>query len=66
MSSKLHTSKKQITSETRIKFGRYEGYKAKDVPVKYWQWLLDNDMCYQGVKHYCKTTLKLEKHEQRQ
>lgn len=61
MDNKLHTSKSQITPETLIKFGQYKGYKAKDVPIEYWQYLLDNDICYKGVKHYCKTTLKLEK-----
>jgi uncharacterized protein (DUF3820 family) len=51
--------------ETIIKFGRYEGFKFKDIPVKYWQWLLDNNMCYKGVKHYIKDHLKLTKSNER-
>ena len=60
MSRKALYTKKQITSETIIKFGRYRGYKAKDVPVKYWQWLLDNEMpmCYQGVKTLLQNNFK--------
>ena len=51
--------------ETIIKFGRYEGFKFKDIPVKYWQWLLDNNLCYKGVKHYIKDHLKLTKSNER-
>lgn len=55
-------SKKHIVSDkTIIWFGKYKGTKLIDIPDEYFQYLLDNNISFKGIKDYSKTRLNLKK-----
>ena len=47
--------------ETVMWFGIHKGKKFKDIPVEYFQFLLDHNISFKATKHYSKTILKLVK-----
>ena len=52
-------SKKHIVSDKTIMwFGKYKGFKLIDIPNEYFQYLLDNNICFRGIKDYSKRRLK--------
>ena len=57
-------SKKHIVfDQTIMWFGKYKGFKLIDIPNEYFQYLLDNNISFRGIKNYSKTRLNLKKME---
>ena len=54
-------SKKHIVfDQTIMWFGKYKGFKLIDIPNEYFQYLLDNNISFRGIKDYSKRRLKLK------
>ena len=54
-------SKKHIVSDKTIMwFGKYKGFKLIDIPNEYFQYLLDNNISFRGIKDYSKRRLNLK------
>lgn len=50
----------KLKPSNKMWFGKYKGTKLKDIPVEYFQYLLENNICFRGIKDYCKQILKLK------
>ena len=54
-------SKKHIVSDkTIIWFGKYKGFKLIDIPDEYFQYLLDYNISFKGIKDYSKRRLNFK------
>lgn len=51
--------KYNLTDETVIWFGKYKGSKLKDIPDSYFQYLLDNNISFRGIKNYSNKRLQI-------
>lgn len=51
--------KHNVTDETVMWFGKYKGSKLKDIPDSYFQYLLDNNISFRGIKNYSKRRLQV-------
>ena len=49
-----------VSDKTIIWFGKYKGFKLIDIPNEYFQYLLDNNISFRGIKDYSKRRLKLK------
>jgi hypothetical protein len=43
-----------LTDEDKIWFGIHKGTKLKNIPDYYFQYLLNNNISFKGIKHYSK------------
>ncbi len=50
-----------VKPEDKIWFGKYKGTMMADVPLEYFQWLIQSKSTFRSIKHYCKTYLNLTK-----
>lgn len=51
-----------LTDNTVMWFGIHKNKKLKDIPNSYFQYLLDNNISFRGIKNYSKQRLGLVKH----
>ena len=49
-----------VSDKTIIWFGKYKGTKLINIPDEYFQYLLDNNISFRGIKDYSKRRLKLK------
>jgi hypothetical protein len=58
MKSNKH-KKHMMFNDTIMWFGIHKGKRLKDIPDSYFQYLLDNNISFRGIKNYSKRRLKL-------
>lgn len=58
MKSKKHKAN-MVFDDTVMWFGVHKGKRLKDIPDSYFQYLLDNNISFRGIKNYSKRRLKL-------
>ena len=49
-----------IKDDTKIWFGKHKGKKMREIPDSYFEYLLKNDICFRGIKHYAKTIRRID------
>ena len=49
-----------VSDKTIIWFGKYKGTKLIDLPDEYFQYLLDNNISFKGIKDYSKRRLNFK------
>lgn len=50
--------KHNLKDDTVMWFGIHKGKRLKDIPDSYFQYLLDNNLSFRGIKNYSKKRLK--------
>ena len=49
-----------VSDKTIMWFGKYKGFKLIDIPDEYFQYLLDNNISFKGIKDYSKRRLNFK------